>query len=675
MRGSGIPHKSNLESREWLRWLAPLLIAFLTVATFLPALQNGFVDWDDDRNFLTNAHYRGLGWAELRWMFTTLHMGHYQPLSWVTLGLDYLLWGMNPFGYHLTSLLLHAGNAVLFYFVVLRLLSIRFAPGASSEIGLRAAALVSALLFAIHPLRVESAVWITERRDVLSGFFILWAILFYLRAVVQGTDASRWRWMVASVLLYIFSLLSKVIGLTLPVVLLVLDVDPLGRLGGGRGRWFGRKARAIWLEKVLFLIPALAFGIVAPIAVRQFGALMPLDKYGIAQRVAQVFYSLTFYLRKTIFPVHLSPLYELPSYFNPWDWPFVLSGIFVIGASVCLLVLRRGWPAGLALWIIYGVVLAPTSGIVQNGPQIVADRYSYLSCLGWAALAGAGAFYLWEYRQSGKLRHWGFAFATGLTAIFVFLGAASWRQTQVWHDSETLYKTTIALTDGSRFPSSFAHYNLGTFLARRGHLEEAIEQVRMALQINPLYQTARENLASFLAKKGDLEGAIGQYRVALQLDPLNGQVHYNLATILALRGDLANAIEQYRMALRLNFANERAYTNLGNVLADSGDLPGAIDHYRRALQINPGFELAHYHLANALASQGDLAGAIDHYRRALQINPMDGRAHNGLGKALAKRGDLGEAIEHYLQAITIRPDDSDAIENLRRALEERDNKR
>src|SRR5437867_1807987 len=152
----------------WLsRWLLPCLIAFLTFLVFLPALQNGFVNWDDDKFLLNNPNYRGLSWTELHWMFTTFHMGHYQPLSWMTLGLDYLLWGMNPFGYHLTSLLLHAANAVLFYCVALRLLRPAHSSSAvSEELALRIVAGFSALLFALHPLRVESVAWSTERRDV-----------------------------------------------------------------------------------------------------------------------------------------------------------------------------------------------------------------------------------------------------------------------------------------------------------------------------------------------------------------------------------------------------------------------------------------------------------------------------------------------------------------------------
>src|SRR5213593_394685 len=173
------PVPSALPQRRGF-WLVPALIALVTFAAFLPVLQNQFVDWDDQRNFLDNHHYRGLGWTHLRWMWTT-HLGHYIPLTWMTLGLDYLLWGMKPFGYHLTNLLLHTANAVVFYFLARRLLELALpGPGARGQASLALSAGGAALLFAIHPLRVESVAWATERRDVLSGLFYLSAILVYL---------------------------------------------------------------------------------------------------------------------------------------------------------------------------------------------------------------------------------------------------------------------------------------------------------------------------------------------------------------------------------------------------------------------------------------------------------------------------------------------------------------
>src|SRR4030095_391403 len=206
-------------------YLIPGLVALITFVVFSPALRNGFVNWDDFETIVANQNFRGFTWSHLRWMFTTFHLGHYQPLSWLTFSLDYLLWGMNAFGYHLTNILLHSANAVLFYFVTRRLLAI--AAPISSVVVLNLAAGFSALVFAIHPLRVESVAWATARSDVLSVFFLLLAVLSYLKAAgLETKNTSGRRWLAASAVLYVLSLLSQASGMTLPLVLLGLDLYP-----------------------------------------------------------------------------------------------------------------------------------------------------------------------------------------------------------------------------------------------------------------------------------------------------------------------------------------------------------------------------------------------------------------------------------------------------------------
>ena len=231
-RKLGAPIARALPER-WLPWLVPVLIALITFAAFLPALQNQFVNWDDKQNFLENPHYRGLAGAHLRWMWTTLHMGHYAPLTWMTLGLDYLLSGMNPLGYHLTSLLLHTTSAVVFFFLARRLLTLALPRASGRGHALTVSAGFAALVFAIHPLRVESVAWATERRDVLSGLFYLLTLLMYLRACERGAPGRRSYWL--SVALFGCALLSKSMAVSLPVVLLILEVYPLRRLGGSLG--------------------------------------------------------------------------------------------------------------------------------------------------------------------------------------------------------------------------------------------------------------------------------------------------------------------------------------------------------------------------------------------------------------------------------------------------------
>lgn len=655
--------QTRSRAHVWL-WFVPLTIFFLTVIAFLPALNNGFVTWDDDKNLLENPHYRGLGWAELRWMFTTFYMSLYRPLTWITLGLDYLLWDMNPFGYHFTSLLLHAVNAVLFYLVALRLQGLALSDAnAEEEFPRQIVAGFSALIFSLHPMRVEPVAWASARNDLLSGLFFLFTILCYLRAgTVGGSDTRRWLWMAAAVIVYGMSLLSKGVGITLPFVLLVIDVYPLRRLGGGAGKWFGSAARRVWWEKIPFLLLALGAGIIALLAKQEGEALKTLENYGLSSRLAQAFFGLTFYLWKTIVPVGLSPVYELPTQLNPWDWSVISSGLVILAVSLGLIMARCRWPAGLAAWISYILLLAPVLGIAQSGPQIVADRYSYLSCLGWAIVAGGA---VWRPLTKSPLSRGTAIFAGAIcVALLLSLGALTWQQEQVWRDSEKLWRRVLDVTPNS----SIGHNNLGNILARRDKLEEAVEHYRLALEINPAYAEAHHNLAYVLATQGKLRDAIQHYRKSLELGFEYAQAYHNLANAVAEQGGLQEAIEYYRRAIELDPAFPEAHERLGVVLARRGEFEQAITHFRKVLELSPSRSKTHFYLATALAKQGLLQEAIEHFQEALTIQPSFAEAYHGLGRVMAAQGDLGKAVDLFRQAIRIQPEFAEAHQSLGQAL-------
>src|SRR5712691_1848133 len=420
---------SQALTRRWVHWLVPALIALVTFAAFLPTLQNQFVSWDDTDNFLDNPHYRGLGWTHLRWMWTT-HLGHYIPLTWMTLGLDYLLWGMNPFGYHLTSLLLHAANAAVFFFVVRRILTLAL-PGPSERgHALAVCAAVAALVFAIHPLRVESVAWVTERRDVLSGLLYLLTILAYLRAREREERGRGWYWL--SVAVFGCALLSKSMVVNLPVVLLILDVYPLRRLGGDIG-WSSEAARRVYTEKIPFVLLAAAASAIAVMAQLSFHAALSVAQLSAPRRLAVSAYGLSFYLWKMVVPVNLSPLYER-GLVDPWATPFLLSYGGAVAITALAWVRRRRWPGLTATWLAYVVILLPVLGIVQSGPQIAADRYTYLAGLGWAILAGAGLLACWRaLGRSMTGTPTTLPVAGVAICVVVGLGVLTWNQVQVWH--------------------------------------------------------------------------------------------------------------------------------------------------------------------------------------------------------------------------------------------------
>src|SRR2546427_11526385 len=341
--------KASPSAQRWVRWLAPLLVVLFTLTAFLPTLQNQFVTWDDQRNFLDNHDYRGLGWTHLRWMWTT-HLGHYIPLTWMTLGLDYLLWGMNPVGYHLTNLLLHAANAVVFFFVVRRLLTRALSSPSERGHALALSAGFGSLVFAIHPLRVESVAWATERRDVLSGLFYLLTILMYLRAREREERGRGWYWL--SVAVFVLALLSKSMVVNLPVVLVILDVYPLRRLWGAVVLW-SAPARRVYVEKIPFVLLAAVASAVALMAQLSHDTMVSVVQLGGLGRLAVSVYGLSFYLWKTGAPVKLSPLYQLPPPRNPWAPPLLVSYGVVLAITAIVLALRRRVPGLPAAWAAY----------------------------------------------------------------------------------------------------------------------------------------------------------------------------------------------------------------------------------------------------------------------------------------------------------------------------------
>jgi protein O-mannosyl-transferase len=594
-------------------WLLPVLIAAGTCVAFAPVLQNQFVEWDDDEILINNANYRGLGPTQLQWMFTTFHMGHYQPLSWVTFALDYLLWGLDPFGYHLTNLILHSANAVLFYFVGRRLLSAAFSlPERRPGWPLDVAAAVAAFLFAVHPLRAESVAWTTQRRDVLSGFFYLATIYGYLRAISLDQNDSR-RWMGAALVLYLFSLLSKATAVTLPVVLLLLDVYPLRRLHARTS--VGVVSRRVWLEKIPFIMAAALFAIVALLAQHRTSALKSLDSYDTLSRLGQVFVGITFYLWKTIVPSNLSPLYEIPTGFTFWDRWVIASGMAVVAGTLLFYANRKSRPAGLFCWLYYIVVVAPVLGVAQSGPQLVADRYSYLSTLSWALLAAGLLLSFIRRAPKERIGSQAAAAIAAAAAVIVLLASLSWKQSKVWRDTGTLWEYVVSIYPGS----TVARYNLARFLAKQGRPTEAIAHYREAIKIRPDDIDARNNLGLLLAMRGEIEASLQEFQYAVQLDPSYARGFYNIGRVLAQVGELERAVQNFQRALQLEPSEVEIYVRLGDALARLGDLESAATHFERAVTLDARNAEAHMALARVLVAQGKKLEAEKHYQNARHI--------------------------------------------------------
>ena len=490
-----------------------LSVLCLTWIVFLPALGGGFLSWDDEANLVANRAWRGLGWPQLGWMLTTFHKGHWIPVTWLSFGADYLVWGMEPKGYHLTNVLLHAANAGLVCLLALRLLARMGARGAARLLGGAAAA----LFFSLHPLRVESVAWVTERRDVLSAFFFLLAVLCYLRATM-AEPVWRSRWYRLALGAFALALGSKSMAASLPVILVILDMYPLGRW---RGAW-----RERLFEKIPFALLSLLAGAVAMVAVRAGGSVSSLADLGVAQRLAISAYALVFYPWRTLVPAGLSPLYALHPDLDPAAPVFLLCMALVVSITAVAVAVRARWPWLLAAWAAYVVMLLPVVGIAHNGPQIAADRYTYLPCLPFALLAGAGVAML-------ARRAWLIpapAAALGLLAFLTVL------QIGVWKNAESLWARALAVS-----PSAVAHASMGVVLDDKGRSDEAIAHFSEALRMNPRLAHAQNNWGIALARQGKWEEALQHYEEALRLNPAYAEAHLNMAQVLQRVGRYADA--------------------------------------------------------------------------------------------------------------------------------------
>jgi Flp pilus assembly protein TadD len=605
--------------------LLPVVIGLASILAFLPALSGEFLTWDDDINFLSNESYRGLGWPQVRWAFTNVRMGHYIPLTWLTLSGNYVAGGLNPWGYHLLSLLIHAASAILFYLIARRLLAAARDGGrqaARRDTLLTAGAATAALLFALHPLRVESVAWITERRDVLSGLFFLAAILAYLRGVEAG-DRIESRWRTYSLSLFAAGLLSKASVMTLPAVLVLLDVYPLRR---GAFTW-----RRLIAEKAAYWALALAGAVVALVALRLSGLrITPYVAYGPEARLAMVAYSFWFYPSTWVWPVGLSPMYELPARVDPASPRFLLPIIGLVTVTTLLVLLRKRWPGGLAAWVYSAVMLLPISGVVHAGFQLAHDRYSYLSGLGFALVAGGAIAWILRATADRRVTRPVAGAALGVAAVGVaVLGIGSWQQSHVWRDSETLWRWGAEADPRCAICAD----NLAALLVdsdNPARLREAEQLARHAMTLNPTYDSSYNTLGVVLAKRHADQDAEAAFRRAIQLAPDRVTPSVNLAILYARSGRHAEALTLLRAAfekspeqpgLRTQLAV--ALRNDGIAQARTGRLPEAEALFREALQLAPDDPETHRNLGLALWEQGRTDAAGTHLERAAVLRPED----------------------------------------------------
>jgi Flp pilus assembly protein TadD len=550
----------------------------------------------------------------------------YFPLTYTTFYLERLCWGFNPAGYHAVNLVLHAANALL----VWRLLARLRLPGAW----------LGAALFALHPVQVESVAWITERKNVLMGFFFLLSLLAWTR-FVEETSKRPWRFYGLALVCYALALCAKTTACTLPAALLLvmwLKKMPLG--------W--RR----WAQVGPFVVLGMGMGLVTVWWERfHQGTQGAVFSIGPVERVLIASRALWFYAGKLVWPADLA--FSYPRWRIVASDPLAYVWLLLTAAlGVAIWRGRRRLGRGVEVAAIYfAATLSPMLGFIMLWTfrySFVADHYQYLACLGPLALAAAameGGFG-WAAGKAPLLKP-----ISCLVLLTVF-GVLTWVQCGQYANAETLWRATLARNPGSWM----AHNELGAIELEQGKLDEAASQFTMTLALHPGDEKAHNNLGAVWSRKGEAGEAIGEYQKALELNPNYADAHNNLGHDLLQRGQVGEAIAQFRLALSLQPHFAKAHFNLGNALLQQGAFVEAVAHYRKALDLQPDFAEARNNLGHALFQQGEVAEAIVQFRQALALQPDYPQARGNLGLALLRQGDFDGAMSCLEKNIVLPPD-------------------
>jgi hypothetical protein len=590
--------------------LIALLIAFITVLVFLPALQNDFVNWDDPQYIYENFNLRNLDLAFFTWASTSFYASNWHPLTWISHAIDYAMWGLNPMGHHLTSIILHALNTFLVVVLVTRLVLYAThrdqTPPVSenertSHLTPIITAAVTGLLFGIHPLHIESVAWVSERKDVLYAFFYLLSILWYMKYVALTTRhtsqvAGHWSLVTRHpsrviryclcLLFFVLSLMSKPMAVTLPVVLIILDFYPLGRLDFRNAL---KSQRKVLMEKLPFLGLSLASSQITIMASEAGNTLIHFDVRLFGGQVLVALRSLGFYLFKMLWPTGLVPLYPYPSDISLMNAEYLGSLIFVVCVTAFCVWSWRARKVFFATWAYYVVSLLPVLGIIRTGLQSAADRYAYLPCVGPFLLIGIGLAYLYERIIPGR---YGPAVARNSVLIpslliVCLLSVLTVLQIRIWKDSFTLWSAELR-----RFPDVFmAHKNLGEAYQKIGMYNKSITHLDRAVALNPK-------------------------------DPLS---YYDRGLVYGKSGQHHKAVEDFNRAITLNPRKPAYYNNLGVAYGNLGDYPRAMEHFNTAIALDVGFAEAYFHRGVAHKMSGSEENALRDLKSAARMGHVAAR--------------------------------------------------
>jgi tetratricopeptide (TPR) repeat protein len=648
--GAGAPDipRATLDIRDFAIYL---LLVIGTLAAYNQVRSFEFVAYDDPEYVTANPNVRsGLTLHGLTWAFTTGRDSNWFPLTWLSHMADSQFFGQRSGLHHLTNVLLHTLSALLLFALLKRMTGSRWRSA------------VVAALFALHPLHVESVAWVAERKDVLSGLFWMLTLLGYAHYVERPRPG---RYLLV-VIPFCLGLMSKPMIVTLPFVLLLLDVWPLRRLSikktapAGRTKKKGQsgmepKARAaaiLWEKAPLFALSACS-AVVTYFVQQRGGALVPANWIPLGARVANALVSCVVYVWQAFWPARLVVFYPHPVSLPAWE--IVGAGLVLLGVSILALRSLPRLPYLAVGWFWYLGTLVPVIGLVQVGMQSRADRYTYMPLVGIFLLLTWGVADLFQRWPIAKPALGAMAVAACCACLIL-----TWYQVQNWRNSEALFTHAVmASTD-----NYLGYYGLGGVLRDQGRLDDAATLYGEATRLYPRFGGAHGGLAGVYLKQGRINEAITELTEAMRLSPATVENRISMGIALNKLGKGADAVAELLQAIRLEPDSADAHYNLGIVYAGMGQTDDAIAQFDLAVRLEPDRPEAHYNLGNALAVQGKMSEAIDEFTAALQLRPNYGNAHNNLGSALASMGRIDEAITHFSEAVRLMPESEEARRNL-----------
>ena len=582
--------------------LSLAIVMLITAAVYWRVLGAEFVYWDDDVELYANPHLKGISPQTLRWMFfETSYVVRYQPLTWLTWSIIYEFFQLRPIGYHLASWLLHSLNAGLVFLLIHKLLLIIRQPQAEDDGPLAVGSALGALLWALHPLRVEAVAWVSAFLHLQALFFLLISILCYLEACSAAATAKRRRlcyW--TSVTTFGMSLLSYPISLGFVIVPALLDAFVLKRFVPGRGAWRNSANWRLALEKLPFLgVACLVLGITLILRFntsQQWARPATLTDFGALHRLMQAFYIWAYYVWRPFLPFNLSPVYTTLVSFEPISPLFLASAGLVCAVSLWLFYKRRHLPALLAMWICYLVLLVPVLGLTEH-PHYPSDRYGLVVGILWSLLAAVGL----AKCTNPPLQRRAATLAAGLaTAVCAGLTVA---QIGIWKDSGTLFTHMIRQLGSDPYRADI-YWRLGIAQLSGGQREEAIKSFHAVLEIDPHAIVAHYNLANLAYAAGKHDEARVHYAEILRTDKQNPEIHRRYAECCFQTARWDEARDHYLAALKTKPDDADLHTSLGIVLAVLGDPVAAEEHFAQALRIQPDLVSANHNLGLALKQQG-----------------------------------------------------------------------